>query len=158
MKRRYHERAPGAADEEHRRMMGALVSPSPPRVQCAAMALYLAESYEWQVLHDGRMSQGVVGEGGSSERIYLHVIEVSDADAARLGPRVDENGNRESDRLALPRNEEWWIAVEGDKVWPKTVRPKLTSRCAIDASGAPKPQPLSEAERDVLRKLKAPLP
>lgn len=122
------------------------------------MALYIAESYEWQVIHGGRTSQGVVGDGGGSEKIYLHVIEVSDAEVAQLGPRVDEHGNKESDRLALPRNEEWWIAVEGDKAWPKTVRPKLASRCALDAAGVPRPAPLGEADLATLRKLKADLP
>ena len=121
------------------------------------MALYIAESYEWQVLHDGRMSDGAVGVGHGSEKIYLHVIEISAADLARLGPREDEHGNKQHDRLALPMNDEWWLAVDGDKAWPKTTRPKVVSHCKLDG-GMPKAVPLSEEEAAVLVELGVTLP
>jgi hypothetical protein len=121
------------------------------------MALYVAESYDFTVFHDGRYSEGVVGKGGGSEKIYLHVLDVSEGDVARLGPREDEHGNKQHDRRALPNNEEWWIAVEGDKTWPKTVRPAVVSHCALD-DGKPVPQPLSEPELAALRKVGASLP
>ncbi len=120
--------------------------------------LYLVESFEWRVLHDGAMSEGVAGQGGGSESIYLHVIAVEAAEIARLVPREDEFGNRQHDRLALPRNEEWWIAIEGDKVWPKTYRPKLVSRCAIDERGLPCPVPLDLAGQEALTALGVKLP
>ena len=87
----------------------------------------------------------------------MHVLEVSDADIARLRPREDEHGNKEHDRLALPSNEEWWIAVAGEKVWPKTFRPKVVSHCVVEG-GRTKPQPVSEEELAALRKVGASLP
>ena len=122
------------------------------------MALYLVESYDHQVIHGSASSEGVVGQGGASEKIYLHVIDVSDGDVARLAPREDENGNQQHDRLALPRNEEWWIAIEGEKIWPRTVRPKLTSHCRMDERGVPRPVPLASDDLATLRKLGARLP
>ncbi|MBW2527635.1 MAG: hypothetical protein JRI23_25865 [Deltaproteobacteria bacterium] len=115
------------------------------------MATYVVESYDYQVLHGGRMTDGAVGTGGSSEKIYLHLLELSDAEIAQLEPREDEHGNKQHDRLALPRNEEWWIAVEGEKVWPKTIRPKVVSRCDL-ATGAPVPKPVTDEEREALKK------
>ena len=120
--------------------------------------LYLVESFEWRVLHDGAMSEGVAGQGGGSEAIYLHVIAVEAAEIARLVPREDEFGNRQHERLALPRNEEWWIAIEGAKVWPKTYRPKLVSRCAIDERGLPCPVALNLAGQEALTALGVKLP
>jgi hypothetical protein len=120
------------------------------------MPHYIVESYDWQLLHAGRTTDGALGEGGSSEKIYLHVIEITDAELKLLVPRVDENGNKQSDRLALPRNEAWWIAVEGEKTWPKTVlKPKLASRCRYDDKGVPQPVPVGEKELAELRKLGA---
>ncbi len=120
-------------------------------------ASYLVESFFHQVLHSGRTSNGVLGEGGSSERIYLHVIALTPAEIARLRPRQDDDGNKQHDRLAPPGTDEWWIATEGTKIWPKTVRPKLASRCRFEAS-VPAPEPLGDADLATLRKLGADLP
>jgi len=122
------------------------------------MAKYLVESYDWQILHGGHMSDGALGQGGGSEKIYLHVVEISDGESKQLVPRVDDNGNRQSDRLALPRNEEWWIAVDGDKVWPKTYNPKLTSGCEMGTDGIPRARPLSDEALATLAKLGVKLP
>lgn len=121
------------------------------------MALYVAESYDYQVFHAGKYSDGVVGSGGGSEKIYLHVLEVSDADIARLVPREDDHGNKQSDRRALPNNDEWWIAVDGDKVWPKTLRPKVVSHCLLK-DDRPQPAPLTDDELAALRKVGVSLP
>ncbi len=121
------------------------------------MARYVVESYDHQVFHEGRYSDGVVGQGPGREKIYLHVLDVSDADIARLTAREDEHGNKQSDRRSLPMNEEWWIAVEGDKVWPKTLRPKVVSRCRIEG-GVPRPVPLGDDELEALRRAGATLP
>ncbi len=122
-----------------------------------ASARYIAESYHHQVLHNGRTSNGALGEGAGSEKIYLHVIAVTPAEIAKLKPRVDEDGNKQHDRLALPGNDEWWIATEGTKAWPKTVRPKLTSRCRFDG-GVPSPAPIGDEDAATLSKLGADLP
>lgn len=116
------------------------------------MARYLVESHEHTVEHGSQRTTGVLGEGPGSEKIYLHVLELTDAELAKLAFRVDDNGNRESHRLALPRNEEWWIAVEGEKAWPKIPRPKMVSRCGSDASGAPRPVALGDDDLARLKK------
>ncbi len=121
------------------------------------MAFYVTESYDYSVFHAGSYTDGVVGKGGSSEKIYLHVLEITDADIACLRPREDEHGNKQNDRRALPQNEQWWIAVDGAKVWPKTLRPKVVSRCRLQA-GVPEPTPLGEDELTALRKVGASLP
>jgi len=58
-------------------------------------------------------------------------------------------------RLALLRNEDWWIALEGEKLWPGIPRPQITSRCSYEASGKPVPKPLDEDEIAALRKVGA---
>ena len=122
------------------------------------MANYLVESYDWQILHDGVMSDGKLGQGGGAESIYLHVIKVGDDAIKRLVPRVDDAGNRQSDRLALPNNEEWWIPVEGRKAWPKTVNPKICSGCAMGTDGIPRARPLSSEAEAKLKSLGATIP
>ncbi len=117
------------------------------------MARYLVESYDYLVDHAAGRSEGVVGVGGGSEKIYLHVITIDEAEVAKLGPRLDEHGNKEHERLALARNEEWWIAIEGDKAWPRAHQPKLVSRCEMSQDGAAVPTPLGDAELATLRKL-----
>lgn len=117
------------------------------------MARYVVESTFFEVHHGAQRSKGVVGVGGGKEKIYLHVLELSDAEVAKLGPRVNEDGNRESDRRALPGNEEWWIAFDGERSWPGIVRPKVRSRCDLDASGAPTPHALDADEFDALAKI-----
>ncbi len=121
------------------------------------MGAYIVESTFFEVVHGAHSSKGVVGEGPPSEKLYLHVLALADAELAKLKPRVDGAGNRQHDRLALPGNDEWWIATEGTKVWPKTVRPKLVSRCAFEA-GTPKPVALGDEDLATLRKLGAKLP
>jgi hypothetical protein len=121
------------------------------------MALYVAESYDYEVHHRGQVSAGALGVGGGSEKIYLHVLEVTDDEVKQLAGRVDEDGNRQSDRLALPRNEEWWIAVSGKKAWPKIPLPKIVSRCRLEVN-IPIPVPLPEQEAEALRKLGVRLP
>lgn len=111
----------------------------------------IVESVDYVVEHGGRRSEGVVAEVTGSERLYLHVVELSDDDIAHLQPRVDEHGNRQHDRLALPRTEEWWVAVEGEATWPRLFRPKLRSRCT-DVASHPTPAPLTKDDLARLRK------
>ena len=115
------------------------------------MATYVVESYDYQIFHNGVYSDGVVGDGPGRDKLYLHVIALSDDDIKQLKPRQDEHGNQQSDRLALPRNEEWWIAVAGEKKWPKIPRPRIVSHCDFDEGGAPQPQALTPFARDKLR-------
>jgi hypothetical protein len=115
------------------------------------MARYLVESSDFSVDHAGRASQGVIGEHKGKEKIYLHVLDVGDADLQKLAPRVDEHGNAQHDRLSLPTVEEWWFAVEGEAAWPGVYRPRLTSRCA-DVATKPRPEALSEEDGGRLRK------
>jgi len=122
------------------------------------MAWYIAESYDYLVDQAGRRSEGVVGAPiasgrGGSEKIYLHAIELNAADIARLSAREDEHGNKQHDRLALPMNEEWWIAVEGELKWPKLGGHKVVSTCFVGDNGVPKPSPLSP--QDAARLVKA---
>jgi hypothetical protein len=116
------------------------------------MARYLVESSDFSVDHGSQVSQGVIGEHKGKEKIYLHVLEVADAELTKLSPRVDEHGNTQSDRLTLPRVEEWWFAVEGEAAWPGIYRPRLTSHCT-DVATKPRPAPL--ADEDVARLRKA---
>lgn len=122
------------------------------------MAAYVVESYDWQIFHAGVYSDGVAGDGPGSKKLYLHVIAITDEELKQLKAREDEHGNKESDRLALPRNEEWWIAVAGEKVWPKIPRPRIVSHCQTDESGFPRPQPLSADAAEQLRKKGVTLP
>jgi hypothetical protein len=119
------------------------------------MTWYLAESHDHAVEHGGRHSEGVVADVKGSEKIYLHVLALTDEEIARLAPRVDEHGNREHARLALPRDEAWWIAVEGEAFWPKLHRPRLSSRCA-EQGGSYRPVPLSEEDLRRLRQAGVP--
>ncbi len=115
------------------------------------MSFYVVESYEFSVEHNARESQGVVGENKGSEKIYLHVLELTGPDLAKLAVRVDDAGNKQHDRLALPGRDDFWVAVEGEVAWPKLYRPRITSRC--DAVGSrPVPVPLSPDDLDRLRK------
>lgn len=116
-----------------------------------ALSLYVVESSQFAVDHNGRESQGVIGEYKGKEKIYLHVLEVGDAEIRKVAPRVDEDGNKQHDRLALPNVEEWWFAVEGEATWPGIHRPKITSRCE-DVATKPRPAPLSEEDAGRLRK------
>ena len=116
------------------------------------MAKYLVESHDWQLFYDGATTDGALGQGGGSEKIYLHLIEVSDAEIARLVPREDENGNRDHGRLSIPFNEEWWVPVDGKKSYPKTFNPKVISRSVTGGSGIPKAQPLSDEDLALLKK------
>ncbi|NUP08949.1 MAG: hypothetical protein HOW73_23110 [Polyangiaceae bacterium] len=122
------------------------------------MALYVAESYNYTIEHGGHVSMGVVGAGGGSEKIYLHVIPITDAEIAKLRARVDESGNKQHDRLALPDREDWWVAVDGEKTWPGSLSPKVRSKSSFDGSSAARPAALSEAELTELRRLKVKLP
>ena len=122
------------------------------------MAKYLVQSSEWELWHAGVTTQGPLGDGPGSEKIYLHVIEVSDADIAKLAARVDEHGNREHDRLALPGNEEWWIPVDGKKAYPKTFNPKIVSCAVTGSDGIPRAKALGEEELMALKKAGANIP
>lgn len=115
------------------------------------MAYYVVESHDFAVDHGGRSSQGVVGEYKGKEKIYLHVLLVSDAEIGKLAVRVDEDGNKQHDRLALPGVEEWWFAVEGEAAWPGIYRPRLTSKCA-DVATRPRPEPLAPEDLERLKK------
>ena len=116
------------------------------------MAWYIAESYEFSVDHGGRESQGVVGDHKGSEKLYLHVLSITDDEIARLRPRVDDDGNTQHARLALPRNDAWWIATEGEAAWPNLHRPRLVSRCDL---GQAKPRPVPLSADDLARLAKA---
>ncbi len=122
------------------------------------MPLYVVESYNNTIEHGGHDAHGVSGTGGGSERVFLYVIPVSDGEVARLRTRVDEDGNKQHDRLALPDRYDWWIAVDGEKVWPGTLTPKIRSRCTIDDSGVPTPAAVGDKERAELERVKAHLP
>lgn len=122
------------------------------------MPRFVVESTFHEIEHAGTKTLGVLGKGPGSEEIYLFVIAIDARDLAKLGPRVDEDGNRQHDRLALPGNEEWWIAIEGEKVWPGTIRPRVTSRCTLDDAGVPAPHALDDVERAALEKLGVSLP
>ncbi len=121
------------------------------------MSLYLVESYDYEVLHGSQQSTGVVGEHRGKEKLYLHILSLSDAESRERKPREDDNGNKQHDRLALPFHEEWWIAVEGEAAWPKIYRPKLTSHCQ-DTGVKPKPAPLGDDDLERLKKAGAKLP
>lgn len=120
------------------------------------MPLYVVESFFHALEEPFVRSKGnVLGVGPGKEKIHLFVAELDGATIAKLAKRVDEDGNTQSDRLALPRNEDWWIALEGERSWPGIPRPKITSRCTYDASGAPAPRPLDDDELAALRKVGA---
>ena len=121
------------------------------------MTLYVCESASHSVEHRGHVSAGVLGEQRGTEHVYLHVLALPDADVAALAPRVDEHGNTEHARLALPRNEDWWVALDGEVCWPKLHRPRISSRCDL-STGSPRPVPLSEEDAARLRKLGVQLP
>lgn len=116
------------------------------------MSLYVVESYEFGVDHNGRSSQGVIGENKGSEKIYLHVLSLTEADLKKLAVRVDDNGNKQHDRLALPGRDDFWVAVEGEVAWPKIYRPRITSRCENVGS---KPVPAALSAEDIERLKKA---
>jgi hypothetical protein len=122
------------------------------------MGIYLVESSDWQILHQGVMSDGALGKDGGAESIYLHVLAIDDDTIRKLVPRVDVDGNRQSDRLALAGNEEWWIPLEGRKAWPKTVNPKVTSGCKMGEDGVPRARALSASAIATLKKLGAKVP
>ncbi len=116
---------------------------------------YLVESYDASVEHNGRSSVGVLGDPldrSIREKIYLHVVPLEDRELGTMGPRVDEDGNKQHGRLALPRNEAFWIAVDGEVAWPKIFAPRLVSKCALQG-GAPRPVPLGPGELERLAKV-----
>jgi hypothetical protein len=115
------------------------------------MLFYVAESHSYAVDHGGRESKGVLSEHKGKEKIYLHVLPITEPEIAKLAPRVDEHGNTDHSRLALPDVEEWWIAVEGEAAFPKLYRPRITSRCE-DIDTKPKPAALSAEDLERLRK------
>ena len=115
------------------------------------MTLYVVESNLFSVDHAGRESQGAAADIRGKDKLYLHVLDVSDAEIGKLRPRVDEDGNKQHDRLALPGVEEWWFAVEGEAAWPGVHRPRITSRC-LDVGTRPRPAPLAEEDAARLRK------
>lgn len=118
------------------------------------MAQYIAESYNYTLEHGGHDSQGVLGTGPGSEKIYLHVIPIADTELGLLRARIDDDGNKQHDRLALPDRYDWWIAVDGEKTWPGSISPRVRSKCSFDGSSAARPTPLADAELAELRRLK----
>jgi hypothetical protein len=119
------------------------------------MSMYVVESYDFSVEHGGRDSKGVIGEHKGKEKLYLHVLPFTDAEIKKLKPRVDENGNTEHARLALPGNEVWWISLEGEAAWPNLYRPRITSRCE-HVDGKPRAVPVSPEDLERLRKAGVP--
>lgn len=116
---------------------------------------FLVESYLSGIDHNGRSSVGVLGEPldrSIKEKIYLHVLPLNAGELASLGPRVDDDGNKQHGRLA-PRDEiAFWIAVEGEFAWPRVLAPRVVSKCALDAKGVPRPVALDAATLERLRK------
>jgi hypothetical protein len=119
------------------------------------MSYYVVESYDFAVDHGGRASRGVVGDYKGSEKIYLHVLPLTDAEITKLSPRVDEDGNLQHARLALPRDEVFWIGVDGEVAWPGIHRPRITSRCDL-VDDRPRPVALSADDLGRLRKAGVP--
>jgi hypothetical protein len=111
---------------------------------------FLVESSLFRVSHGPRESEGVLGDTKGSERIYLHVLPLTDAEVKALKPRADEHGNRDHGRFTLKGHDEWWIAVEGEASWPHVFRPRLTSRFKDTEMGT-LPAPLTETELGLLR-------
>jgi hypothetical protein len=70
------------------------------------MPLFVVESFLSTLEQAGHDSRGVVGAGPGSEKIYLHVVSISDAELKALAVRVDEHGNKQHDRLSLPDRED----------------------------------------------------
>ncbi|MBN4059152.1 hypothetical protein JYT22_00700 [Endomicrobium sp. AH-315-J14] len=114
------------------------------------MSHYLVESHDYSIFYAGRDSSGVIAEPKGSPVTYLHVLEIPAAEIAKFTAREDDFGNKDHDRLCLPRTEEWWIAVEGTAAWPKIYRPKRVSHCT-DLDARPAPVPLSEDDLTALR-------
>jgi hypothetical protein len=113
-------------------------------------SLYVVESHSFEVRHNGRASHGVVGEHKGSEKIFLHVLPLSDADIARLATRVDEHGNKQSDRFAIPHNDDFWLSLDGEVLWPSLPRAKIRSRVQF-AGRKVVPVALTETELAALR-------
>lgn len=113
--------------------------------------LYVVESYQYAVTHNGRASRGVIGAHSGSEKIYLHVVPLSEADLKSLATRVDADGNRQSDRFAPPRVDEFWVTLDGEVLWPKLGRVKVRSSAQVMGNRVV-PTPLTAAELDALRK------
>lgn len=86
------------------------------------------------------------------EKIYLHVLPLSEREVASLRPRVDDDGNKQHGRLAPPDETAFWVAVEGEIAWPRVLAPRVVSKCELDAKGVPRPVPLDAATLDRLRK------
>lgn len=116
----------------------------------ATPTLYVVESYNFEVRHNGRASQGALGEHRGSEKIYLHVLPLTTADIAQLATRVDEHGNKQSERFAIPRNDDFWVTLEGEVLWPKLPRAKIRSRVTF-AGRKVQPVALTADELTALR-------
>lgn len=112
---------------------------------------YLVESSYFRVSHGPRESEGVIGDTKGKEKVYLHVLPLTDAEAKLLRPRPDEHGNLDHGRFALRGRDDWWIAVEGEASWPGVHRPRITSHFKETELG-PVPTPLTDTELDLLRK------
>ena len=79
---------------------------------------YLVESSYFTVSHGGRESEGVLGDTKGKDKIYLHVLPLTDAEVKALKARPDASGNADHTRFALRGRDDWWIAVEGQASWP----------------------------------------
>jgi hypothetical protein len=115
------------------------------------MSFYVVESYDFQVEHGGRKSRGAGPLSAGSEKLYLHVLPLTDDEVRKLAAREDDDGNKDHARLCLPRTPEWWIALDGEVAWPGIFRPKITSRCEA-ADGPPRPVALSPESIAALKK------
>jgi hypothetical protein len=132
------------------------------------MDCYLVEAHTFEIEFNGRTSKGVRGQAlptcdRRSETIYLHVLALAPAEVSKMKVRIDDDGNKEHDRWALPSEHfagvnPWWVAVEGGHAWPRYPDKPLCSRCDFDAKGIPRPRPLDEGALTRLRGLGADLP
>lgn len=132
------------------------------------MDKYLVESHHHEVEHRGRTSRGARAQAlpqcdRRREVIYLHVLELAPAEVAKMRARIDDDGNKEHDRWALPKDHfvgvnEWWVAVEGGHAWPHYPGKPLCSTCDFGADGVPRPRVLDAATLTRLSGLGADLP
>jgi hypothetical protein len=107
---------------------------------------YLVESASPSVSHGGRESEGVPMRSGK-EKIYLHVLPLTDSEVGKLRARLDEHGNADHSRFGVRGQDDWWIAAEGEAAWPGITRPRLTSRLSEALTALP----LTPQELDLLR-------
>jgi hypothetical protein len=107
------------------------------------MPWYIAESRDRVIRFPNRVSNGVECEGYETPvagQVYMHVVELSPEDVARLRHRVEDGKTRE--QLAFYGEERWYLSKNGKCRWPGT---SLHSRAKKDLSGKWQPVPIDDA-------------